>query len=36
MKYCVSIDNLGLTLKPNGKWRGKLDETEFKIKGYSD
>jgi hypothetical protein len=36
MKYCVSTNNLGLTLKPIGKWEGRFDGTEFEIKGYSD
>jgi hypothetical protein len=36
MKYCVSTNNLGLTLKSISKWEGRFDETEFEIKGYSD
>jgi len=36
MNYCVSTAKLGLTLKPNGKWRGMSDVTEFVIDGYSD
>jgi hypothetical protein len=34
--YCWGTKNRGLTLKPNWKWIGKVEETKLSIKGVSD
>jgi hypothetical protein len=36
MDYCWATKDKGLMIKPDGKWSGKVDETEFEIKGVSD
>jgi hypothetical protein len=34
--YCLETKNRGLTLKPNWKWIGQIEETKLSIKGVSD